>query len=175
MPHESPRMMTVPLMVLATFAALVGGVLALSHGFFHYMSHAPGLGGEPYEVLPAVMTIGTLLALLGVMVAWYFYVRQPSVPVRVALQFPRTYMASLHKFFFDEIYARLVVRPVQGLAADSAAFDKTIIDNAVDFVGRLPMYVGRWLRQWQSGLIQSYAAIMLMGVALMAVLVLFMS
>ena len=54
-------------------------------------------------------------------------------------------------------------------------FDNWGVDRTVDWVGNLPAIVGGWLRQWQTGLIQSYAAIMFMGVTLLAALILFMS
>jgi NADH-quinone oxidoreductase subunit L len=122
----------------------------------------------------SVMATGTMLGGLGVLMAWFFYVRRPGLPLRVSMQFPRTYLFSLHKFFIDEVYGRLIVRPIEGLAADSGAFDKSVIDRTVDIVGGVPAFVGRWLRQWQTGLVQSYAAIMFMGVALLAALILFM-
>ncbi|MEX2316018.1 MAG: NADH-quinone oxidoreductase subunit L [Pirellulales bacterium] len=173
--HESPRVMTWPLIALAACAALVGLALGPTHLFFHFLEHTRGLdAAEPPHMSPPVMAIGTMLGLLGILLAWFFYVRRPGLPVRLALQFPRSYMASLHKFFIDEIYARLIVRPVEGLAADSSAFDKSAIDRAVDVVGTLPSYLGRGLRQWQSGLIQSYAAIMFLGVTVLAALIFFM-
>jgi NADH:ubiquinone oxidoreductase subunit 5 (subunit L)/multisubunit Na+/H+ antiporter MnhA subunit len=93
--------------------------------------------------------------------------------VNLSLQFPRAYLLSLHKFFFDEIYYRFLVRPVENMAAESGGFDKSVIDWTVDFVGSLPSRVGRGLREWQTGLVQSYAAVMFMGVAVMAALVWF--
>jgi NADH-quinone oxidoreductase subunit L len=173
--HESPPVMAWPLIALAACAALVGLALGPTHLFFHFLEHTNGLSAaEPPPMSRPVMAVGTLLGLLGITLAWFFYVRRPGLPFRVALQFPRAYMASLHKFFIDEIYARIVVRPIEGLAADSSAFDKSAIDRTVDLVGSLPSFLGRGLRQWQSGLIQSYAAIMFMGVALLGALIFFM-
>jgi NADH-quinone oxidoreductase subunit L len=105
--------------------------------------------------------------------AWYFYVRRPGVAVNLSMQFPRSYLLSLHKFFIDELYARFLVRPVTRLAKDSGEFDKSVIDRTVDYIGSVPTLLGRGLRQWQSGLIQSYAAIMFMGVTILAALILF--
>ena len=172
--HELPRVMTIPLIALAICAALVGVALGPTHAFFHYLSHTPGLdGAEPHAPSIAVMATGTMLGLLGILLAWYFYLRRPTLAVNLSLQFPRAYLFSLHKFFIDEFYVRFIVRPVESLAADSGVFDKSVIDWSVDFVGSLPAFVGRGFRQWQTGLVQSYAAIMFMGVAVLAALILF--
>jgi NADH-quinone oxidoreductase subunit L len=172
--HESPMVMTLPLVVLATCAAIVGIVLGPTHAFFHYVGHAPGLSGAEVPGMSwGIMATGTMLGLLGILLAWYCYVRRPDVVTNLALQFPRAYLLSLHKFFIDEIYARFIVRPTEGVAADAGAFDKSIIDQAVDVVGRVPAQVGRLFRPWQTGLIQSYAAIMFLGVTLLAAAILF--
>jgi NADH-quinone oxidoreductase subunit L len=172
--HESPPVMTRPLIVLAVCAAIVGIALGPTHAFFHYVEHTPGLsGGEAPNLAPGMMLTGTMLAGIGILLAWYIYVRRPVIATNLSLQFPRAYLYSLHKFFIDEIYGRCIVRPMEGLAADSGAFDKTFIDRAVDMVGGLPAHVGRWLRQWQTGLVQSYAAIMFLGVSVLAVLIFF--
>jgi hypothetical protein len=61
------------------------------------------------------------------------------------------------------------------LARMCGLVDDRGVDRAVDWVGSQPAIVGAWLRQWQTGLIQSYAAIMFMGVTVLAALILFMS
>jgi NADH-quinone oxidoreductase subunit L len=173
--HESPAVMTVPLIALAVGAALVGIALGPTHLLFHYLSHSPGLSSaEPHPLSRSVMATGTMLGLIGILLAWFLYVRRPRLAFNVSMLFPRAYLFSLHKFFIDEVYSRFLVRPLERLANDSSAFDKSVIDRAVDLVGSLPSYMGIWFRQWQSGLIQSYAAIMFLGVTLLAALILFM-
>jgi NADH-quinone oxidoreductase subunit L len=172
--HESPRIMTVPLIVLAVCAALVGLLLGPTHRFFHYLGHTPGLdAAKPHPMSLSVAATGTMVGVLGILLAWYFYLRRPGLAVNLSLQFPRAYLLSLHKFFLDEIYYRIFVRPVESMAAESSGFDKSVIDWTVDFVGSLPGRVGKGLREWQTGLVQSYAAVMFMGVAVLAALVLF--
>jgi NADH-quinone oxidoreductase subunit L len=172
--HESPPVMTRPLIVLAICAAVVGIALGPTHAFFHYVEHTPGLSsGEAPRLAIQMMLTGTMLAGIGILLAWYIYVRRPAIATNLSLQFPRAYLYSLHKFFIDDIYGRFIVRPMEGLAADSSAFDKTFIDRAVDLIGSMPAHLGRWLRQWQTGLVQSYAAIMFLGVSVLAVLIFF--
>jgi NADH-quinone oxidoreductase subunit L len=175
--HESPTSMTGPLVALAACAALLGLVLGpLTHRFFHYLAHTPGLdGGEPHPMSFTVMLTGTLAAAIGVAIAWWFYVRQPGSVSTLATRLPQAYDWSLHKFYLDEFYNWLVVRPLLWSARVFGSFDNWGVDRLVDWVGGLPAIVGGWLRPWQTGLIQSYAAIMFLGVTLMAAMILFMS
>jgi NADH-quinone oxidoreductase subunit L len=119
--------------------------------------------------------MGTMAGVLGVAIAWWLYVRQPGSVDSLAARLPQAYGLSLHKFFIDEIYGRFLVRPLEWLARACGVFDNEAIDRMVDWLGSLPAIVGGWLRNWQTGLIQSYAAIMFMGVTVLAAIILFMS
>ncbi len=111
--HESPAWMTIPLVVLAFPAVLIGLALGPTHVFAHFLE------GTPYFPLPeaepinwALMAISTVLALGGIGLAWQMYVRQPELPAQFARSVPLLYQLSLNKFFFDEIYLALIVRPL---------------------------------------------------------------
>jgi NADH-quinone oxidoreductase subunit L len=176
--HESPPVMTWPLVALAVGAAVLGIALGpLTHGLFHYLKHTVGLdvAEEALPMSATVVVMGTLAGLLGIVIAWWLYVRQPGSVDTLAVRLPQAYSLSLHKFFFDEIYVRFIVRPLLWIARVCGIVDNGAIDRAVDWVGGLPAIVGGWLRPWQNGLIQSYAAIMFMGVSVLAALILFMS
>jgi NADH-quinone oxidoreductase subunit L len=169
-PHESPPVMTWPLMILAIAAAGIGFVLGPSHRFFHWLSHAPALGGvEPHPLSFSVAATGTAVGVAGMLIAWWLYVGVPGLAATLSKSSLGLYQLSLGKFFFDEIYDLLVVRPLRGLAVLSSLFDKGVIDSLVDWIAGRPALVGRWFRKWQSGLIQSYAALMFVGVTLLAV------
>ncbi len=171
--HESPAVMTIPLVILAVCAAAIGGLLAWHHRLFDFLAHTPGLdGGEAHALSPAVMIMGSLVGVIGIVIAWFLYGRSRGAATQIAVQFPKAYVLSLKKFYFDEIYAALIVRPLEWLAGVSARFDKLAIDAVVDAVGRVPGHVGRWLQPWQNGLVQSYAVTMFMGITVLAVLVL---
>jgi NADH-quinone oxidoreductase subunit L len=175
--HESPRVMTWPLIILAACSAVLGVALGpLTHWFFHYLEHTPGLtAAKPLPMSPTVMAMGTLAGVIGIVIAWWLYQRQPGSANYLAARLPLAYEWSLHKFFIDEIYGRFIVRPLVWLARESGWVDNRGIDRVVDWVGSLPAVVGSWLRPWQTGLVQSYAAIMFMGVTLLAAVILFMS
>ncbi len=74
------------------------------------------------------------------------------------------YQLSLNKFYLDEVYTWMVVRPVQGIAKLSAWLDRSLIDALVDFVGWVPRVVGGMLRGVQSGLISFYSLAMVLAV-----------
>ena len=74
------------------------------------------------------------------------------------------YRLSEHKFYFDEIYDWAVVKPVRGFGRICASFDRLFIDGLVDFIGRRPAWLGKWLRELQVGLLSFYALAMLLGV-----------
>jgi NADH:ubiquinone oxidoreductase subunit 5 (subunit L)/multisubunit Na+/H+ antiporter MnhA subunit len=121
-----------------------------------------------------VMIMGTLAGVIGIALAWNFYVRQPASASILAARLPQAYDWSLHKFYIDEFYNRYVVGPILGLARAASSFDNWGVDRLVDWLGGLPAIVGGWFRRWQTGLVQHYAAIMFMGVTLMAALILFL-
>jgi NADH-quinone oxidoreductase subunit L len=76
-----------------------------------------------------------------------------------------------NKFFFDQIYTGLIVRPLEALALLAAIIDRSVIDRLVDWIATIPLGVGAIVRQLQSGLMQRYALAGVMGV-LMIVLAL---
>jgi NADH-quinone oxidoreductase subunit L len=167
-PHESPPVMTIPLIVLACAAAGSGLLLGPTHYFFHYVSHAPGLHGEPHPLSSTVMATGTLVGFAGFVTAWWLYIARPGLAGRWARRFSGFYRLSLGKFFFDEIYTYTAVKPLEGTATVLGDADKSLLDWLVDWIAGRPAQVGRWFRKWQSGLIQSYAALMFLGVMLLA-------
>ena len=76
-----------------------------------------------------------------------------------------------NKFYFDQVYSALVVRPLEALAMLSALVDRHLIDGLVNLVARIPVVLGAAVRRFQSGLLQRYALAGVMGV-LMIVLAL---
>ena len=76
------------------------------------------------------------------------------------------YLASLHKFFVDEIYDRIVIGPTRFLAAAAEFFDVVVVDNLVRLAAWIPRAFGRYaLAPIQNGLVQFYAAVTALGVA----------
>jgi NADH-quinone oxidoreductase subunit L len=178
--HESPRSMTVPLMILAAGALVVGAYFELTHGFAHFLAGTPSIKyiaqrapGPFGEFHPEVAAVSTLIAVIGVSVAAFLYLGDQN-EVRVLTRILKPlYRLSYGKFFFDPLYAVIVVWPLRGLAAVSYWVDRYLIDGLVDFCGRVPVLLGSALRNLQSGLIQFYALAMVLGLLVLLVTLIF--
>jgi NADH-quinone oxidoreductase subunit L len=166
--HESPPVMTFPLMILAVGAVFVGPLLALTHWINEFLARTPAFQTylEAPEVEPwnwSLMTASAFIALTGIGLAYVVYVRNPGAEGRFAASFPTLYGLSQNRFYFDELYTGVVTLPAAALAKLSAFID-VLVDGIVDVIGLLPSVVGTWLRPIQNGLVQFYALAMTLGV-----------
>jgi NADH-quinone oxidoreductase subunit L len=178
--HESPPVMTVPLIVLAAGAVGVGFVVGpLTHWFPDFLRDFWAARdpvrlpvAEEHGVNWPLLLGSTVFALGGIAVAWWMYVRQPDVPGKLEKAMPGAYEMSRNRFYLDELYDIFVVKPLSGLAQFCRVFDAYVVDGLVDLVGQLPRGLGAVLRPVQNGLVQFYALLMILGVAgfLLAVL-----
>jgi NADH-quinone oxidoreductase subunit L len=166
--HESPRVMTVPLMVLAVFAVcigfLVGPMMPASMQFAHFVAKTPGFPYVAHEETNwLLMAISSLIAVGGIALAYVMYVKQPELPGRVASRVQALYQLSLNKFYLDELYYALLVQPMQGLTEFLRQIDLGVLDALVDLVGHVPRLLGGLFRPVQNGLVQFYALAMILG------------
>jgi NADH-quinone oxidoreductase subunit L len=163
--HESPPVMTGPLVVLAAGAVLAGLIEPLAHAFSHMLrQHTAGIGGLPAPGPDyTVMAVSSLVAVLGILAAVYVYKLRVGLADRMARAVPSLYQLSLNKFGFDELYLASVVRPLDGFAEFCRIFDFYVVDKLVDIVGLLPRAVGALFRPVQNGLVQFYALAMILG------------
>jgi len=142
--HESPPMMTVPLIVLA-FLAIVGGFLGFppEHGWIHgfLAGVATPAGAEVHEVsvglLVGLMGIAILIAVSGWGVAHYLYSARPRAAEDWAARAPGTYGTLLNKYYVDELYDWMFVEPCKRLGMIWDWIDSNIIDRMVRAVGRM--------------------------------------
>jgi NADH-quinone oxidoreductase subunit L len=172
--HESPRTMTVPLVVLAFCSLVVGAYFEFTHGFADLLARTPSLAylaqasGEPAEQAgghPSVMIASILVSLTGIGLAAAIYLgsRRAAAMLAEAAQSVGLYQLSRNKFYFDPIYNLLVVWPLQGIANMAAWLDRNLIDSLVDLCGWIPRAAGAMLRPLQGGLLQFYALAMVLG------------
>jgi NADH-quinone oxidoreductase subunit L len=192
--HESPRNMTIPLMILAFFSIfggwfaaphLVGGpdyFEALVHPVFaSYEPQAPagqeeslaGSAGEQggirpnpaMELVHAVTGPPVIVGLIGILVAWWFYIRNPELPKKLALSMYGLYTLLLHKYYVDEIYAAVIVQPLLWISTNVLwhTVDEGLIDGTVNGSARLAREAGAKLRELQSGNARSYASWVVVG------------
>ncbi len=176
--HESPRVMMIPLYVLATGAVLAG--VAFYGGFVgHHEADFWGVAifsGEHNHVLheshnvPTWVKLSPFFAMLtGLAVAWYMYIRQPDAPARLATVLRPVYLFCLNKWYFDELYNWTLVKPAMWLGRFFwKKGDDSTIDGAIYGVsmGIVPFFTRLSVRA-QSGYIFHYAFAMLIGVSLL--------
>ncbi len=169
-PHESPWTMLVPLALLSLGAIAAGYVF--HHGFIEepaFWNGAIAFSGElVHEMHAAPMWVkqtATVVMLIGFAIAWLFYIRNPSIPAKVAEQLGPVYRFVYNKWYFDELYNFLFVRPAFWLGRVLwKQGDEGIIDRFGPNGAAWTVEKGAVLaRRVQSGYLTSYALIMLLG------------
>ena len=189
--HESPRVMTVPLILLAIPSALLGLYLGLPLGdstlhhwlepVFHEATEALHHELEPYALfgIDGVLILASVgVAAAGIAIAWrLFGVELPGLPRRapdsdavraLTARAPFLYRASLNKWWFDELNDLLFIRIGGRVAAALWWFDREIVDGIVNGAGAVTRASGRGLAQVQTGRVQNYALGIAIGLIVMA-------
>ena len=149
--HESPQVMTMPLMVLAILS-LIGGYFTVPELLSPLYGHA-----HPH-VSPLVKYLPTLLGLGGIGLAYRLYVQDPATTDRLSRQFAGLHQLLLNKYYVDELYEAAIVRPL--LAASDwlwKVWDTVVIDGLVNGTAQVIQANGSVLRFWQTGNVQTYA------------------
>ncbi len=174
--HESPVVMLVPLVLLAIGSIAAGWpVLDLftGHGADEFFRGSLKLGTadtifEEMERLPLLVSLApTAMMIGGFLVAWLFYIRRPDLPAALARQHDVLYRFLLNKWYFDEIYDFLFVRPAMWLGRVFwKGGDGYIIDGfGPDGVSSRVLDVTKNVVRLQTGYLYHYAFAMLIGVA----------
>ncbi len=169
-PHESPASMTVPLAILAVLSIIGGfvGMPAVLGPNFLETYFAP-VFGETAGAIPAGtewMLIGVSVAvgLIGIAVAYWFYIASPEIPVNLARRFSGVYNVLWNKYWIDEIYSALFVEPGRRLAMFLwQGIDVQVIDGFANGLARALGSFSSRLRSWQTGYARAYALLMLIG------------
>ncbi len=172
--HESPAVMLVPLIVLAAGSILAGfpfkEIFAghdVEEFFRESVKLAPGVLEDMHRVPILVGLLPTVMMAIGLLVAWQFYIRRPDIPDSLAKQHDVLYRFLLNKWYFDEIYDFLFVRPAFRLGRLLwRGGDGWLIDGfGPDGVSARVIDVTNRVVRLQSGYLYHYAFAMLIGVA----------
>jgi NADH-quinone oxidoreductase subunit L len=167
-PHESPRIMTVPMIVLAVGSAFLGLILGPTSILNNWLEPVVGSGEsghEPVIAVPVLMVLTLLLVAGGVGLAWMRYWRDP-VPVVAPVGSLAT-RAARRDLYQDDVNEALLMRPGIHLTRSLVFFDGKGIDGAV---GGLAAFIGGLsarTRRIQNGFVRSYAMTMLLGVVVL--------
>jgi NADH-quinone oxidoreductase subunit L len=190
--HESPRSMLAPLVVLAALSvaggwmaapALVGGENHFERFLAPVFAHAaaaPAAAAANTGWLAALLHLllepAVIAGFLGLALAWWFYIRRPHTPARIAETFHAPYRLLLNKYYVDEVYDALIVQPLHWLSARVLwqGVDVAGIDGSVDGLARLARRGGGRMRRMHSGNTRSYAAWVTLGALLFTALILWL-
>ena len=190
--HESPKVMTVPLMILAFLSVFAGwvGIPWFKHGYSSFVYHH-----EPHHVEPnyILMIISTVVALSGIYFAYAVYYKGSISAERLKEKFAFPYKVLYNKYYFDELYRAIIVNPVLKLCNFLFAkldvgvldwlvngagnftvflsdvkewFDSRIVDGAVNGIAYVTGGIGSGLRRMQTGQLQNYAFVIFFGLVL---------
>jgi NADH-quinone oxidoreductase subunit L len=166
-PHESPSVMLYPLAILAVLS-VVGGFVGYGNRFEHFLAPvfqgATEVAQAPHEAASRVleyllMGVSISVAALGWILAYLLYSRAPRLPAALAEAFGGLYRAVNNKYYIDELYAVLFVKPV----VDGSTtilwhdVDQGVIDAAVNDSADVARHVSDNVRHMQSGNLRSYA------------------
>jgi NADH-quinone oxidoreductase subunit L len=165
-PHESPKVMTVPLMVLAALSVL-GGLLLLGDWIVEFLAPVTGTAAHHEPPLPAIVITLIVVATVavGVAAAWFF-VGQRDVPRQAPRDVSFVTRAARADLYGDAINDGLVVRPGSRLVGGLATFDRRGVDGAIEGGSAATAGISGVLRRFQNGFVRSYALSLLGGVLL---------
>src|SRR5215212_3888946 len=172
--HEAPMWMLVPIGILAAGSILAGfpfKELFAGHGVEEFFRESvkmhPHIIDEMHHIPQAIAYLPTVMMALGFLVSWLFYIRRPYLPVELAKQQPLLYQFLLNKWYFDELYDLIFVRPTKWIGRLLwKVGDGYIIDGfGPDGVSARVLDVTRNVVKLQTGYLYHYAFAMLIGVA----------
>jgi NADH-quinone oxidoreductase subunit L len=175
-PHESPLVMMIPLGVLSIGALAAGYAFKevfIGHDYTHFWKAALFTGKDNHILhamheVPGWVVLSPFVAMvIGFLLAVYFYVLRPNAPVELAARHPLLYKFLLNKWYFDELYDAILVRPAMRLGRFFwKTGDGAIIDGiGPDGVSARVIDVTNRVVRLQTGFVYHYAFAMLMGVA----------
>jgi NADH-quinone oxidoreductase subunit L len=179
-PHESPMVMLAPLMILAVLS-LVGGLVGWGNHFEHFLAPVfgtaePATGAASGLTEYLLMGVSVLVAFAGWGLAYLLYYERPELPQKIANSLGGFYQAVVHKYYIDELYAAVFVKPL----IDGSTrilwqdVDRKIIDAAVNDAGDGARHVSDEVRHMQSGNIRSYAGWIAFGSAVVIAFMIWM-
>ena len=172
--HESPPVMTIPLVILAVASAVSGWWLFSTHALASFLASTPSFTAPAVAataVPPAfhldLAIQGTLAAAAGIVIAAIGHLGRRSDGPQIERFLGPLGTLFANRFFIDQIYRAVIVRPLEFVAFLAAAFDRSVIDGLVDGIARIPLALGAVARQLQSGLLQRYALAGVLGMLLL--------
>jgi NADH-quinone oxidoreductase subunit L len=184
--HESPLVITIPLMVLGLLA-VIGGYIGIPHVIGNLVGHIPNYFGdflapvfaptqEAYGIEAhgsaalefGLMGVSVGIAVVGIGLAYFMYLMKPELPGKFVNAFQGLHRAVFNKWYVDELYDALFVNPTKKLGQFLwKGFDVVVVDGIVNGTGFVIKGFSGVLRLTQTGLMHNYALSMVVGVIVM--------
>ncbi|HAZ04891.1 MAG TPA: NADH-quinone oxidoreductase subunit L [Marinilabiliales bacterium] len=156
-PHESPLVMTIPLMILA-FGAIFAGYLPFAHMI------SPDKTPMHLHLHWNIAIPSVLIGLAGIALAWVLYKKKNPIPDKLASAFGTFYTTVYHKFYIDEIYLFVTHKILFNMVSRPVAwFDRHIVDGTMNGVAFIVTTSSNKIKGLQSGQLQQYAAVFIAG------------
>jgi NADH-quinone oxidoreductase subunit L len=180
--HESPKAMTVPLMILAGLSVVGGWIgipAVLGTTFFGHdvnafhawlapavaAAHEGTEGAHADAGLEFALMAGALaIALTGIAVAFWIYRRREGLAATIAQRFRPVYVLWRNLYWVDELYEAAILNPFYAISRFFAGFDRFVVDGLVNATGIVADITGQLLKLFQTGYVRNYALVFLMGV-----------
>lgn len=166
--HESPSSMTLPLIVLA-FLAFFGGLISIPFGGLSWLNAylepiLPGITGEhaPVDQMVMTMVISTIIAIVGIALAYFKYIKKSEVPAEDD-EISGLAKVSYNKFYIDEIYNALFVKPLYALAGFFESVVERALKNILKSFGGLVELLTVPARRLQNGSLGFYLFFFVLG------------
>jgi len=167
--HDAPPAMAIVLIILA-IGSVVAGYVGLGARFEHFLE--PSFAPQAAEAVAdegldlTLMIVSSLVALVGIGLAMFFFLRNRSAAGAVAERFSGLHRVLLNKYYIDEIYDATIVQPIRIVSEDALwkGVDVRVIDGAVNGVGETVGGMSEILRRVQTGSVRTYAASLFVGV-----------
>lgn len=163
-PHEAPKVMTMPLIFLA--------VVTLFAGFIPFGEFVSSNGEEYVIHLDwKVASASILIACVAIFLARTFYRKPSPVPAKLAGTFGGFYKAAQHRFYIDDLYLFITKKIIFACVSQPIAwFDRHVVDGAMNLLATTSQRVSLAIRGFQSGQIQQYAFVFLLGTLILVLL-----
>lgn len=167
-PHESPFEMLFPLIFLATVTVFAGWAIP----FGNFVS-SDGVAFHS-ELDMTTATISVVVALLSIALATVFYMKDSKTPAKLATTFSGLHKAASHRFYVDEVYMFITKKVIfNNISTPIAWFDRHVIDATMNGFANVTQWTSRRIKGFQSGEVQHYAFVILLGAIMIAALVIF--
>ncbi len=175
--HESPAVMTIPLLILAVPAIVAGFVNTPYAPVLHHWLLSGNTGSAIAAVFGEaeghgaawVQFTAIAVSVLGILLAYLMYVKETVSTGLIARPLPWLYQLSYRKYYVDEIYEAVFVRPLKWLGRGLDLFDRVVVDGLVALTAKIANGIGALHARVQNGQMQTYGFVVLIGLILLIV------